>query len=474
MKIPFATTSYQARSLPLAAQQCVNLFAEAAPADARSPVVLYGTPGLLHVGTIGAGPIRLLYEMAGVLYAVSRDQLYRVAADGSGTLLGTLAGRTRTSYRLEAADNGSQLVIVNTGTGSASVYDSRTGVLSAITDGDFWRASSVSYVDGYHIFSRPNSGQWFISDLLEAASFDSLDFATAETYPDQLVRVFVDHREVWLFGDQSTEIWTNTGAASFPFTRLSGTVLERGCGAAGSVAKMDNSVYWLGNDRVIYRAAGYQPQRISTHALEYALASYAVVSDAQAFCYSMEGHSFFCVSFPSAGHTWVYDAASGLWHERESRDDEGRSLGRWRVGSYAKCYGLHLAGDYADNRIYLLDLDEGTEAGLPIRRVATSPPIAAAGSRLSMSRVEIEAETGVGLTVGQGRDPAAMLEWSDDGGRTWSSEHWSTLGAIGAYRRRCRWYRLGQFRERYLRLTIADPVRVAILGASAEMDRGLS
>jgi hypothetical protein len=237
---------------------------------------------------------------------------------------------------------------------------------------------------------------------------------------------------------------------------------------------MDNSVYWLGNDRVFYKAAGYAPVRCSTHALEYALEGYSVVSDAVAFCYSQEGHAFYVVSFPTAGATWVFDAATGQWAERESRDDEGRSLGRWRVGSYAKAYGLHVVGDYASNALYLLDLDIGTEAGIPIRRLAVSPPIAAAGSRLTMSRFELEVETGVGRTTGQGSAPEAMLQWSDDGGRSWSNERWSSMGAVGVYRRRCRWYRLGQFRERYFRLSISDPVKVAVIGASAEMERGLS
>jgi hypothetical protein len=474
MKIPFATNSYKSRSLPLSAQRCLNLFAEQAPQDARSPVILYGSPGLVAWGTIGSGPIRLLYEMAGILYAVSRDQLYRVSSSGVGTLIGTLAGQERTDYPLFAADNGTQLAITNYGTGQASVYDTATALLSPISDPDFPRASSCAYVDGYHVFARRDSGQWFISSLLDASSYDALDFATAETYPDLLVRVFVDHREVWLFGTKSTEIWSNTGAADFPFARISGTVLERGCGAAASVSKMDNSVYWLAEDGVVYRAAGYQPARISTHALEYAIEGYGDVSDAAGFTFTMEGHSFYVLTFPSAPATWIYDAATGLWHERESRDDEGRDLGRWRVSAYAKCYDRHICGDYETGALYTLDLDTGTEAGLAIKRVAVSPALAVGGNRMTCSRIELEMETGVGLTTGQGSLPQAMLEWSDDGGRSWSNEHWSTFGAIGAYRRRARWYRCGQFRERYIRLTISDPVKVAILGATAEMTKGQS
>jgi hypothetical protein len=467
MKIPFATQSYQARSLPLSAQRVVNLFAEAAPQDARSPVVLYGTPGLTLFGTIGTGPIRGLHVMGTTLYAVSGDQLFSVSSSGTGTLLGNLAGRARTSGPVDMADNGRQLVVVNDGRGT--VYDGT--ILEAITDPDFPRASSVSYVDGYFLFTRRDSGQWFISNLLEATAYDALDFATAETYPDNLVRVFTDHREVWLFGVKSIEVWSNTGGADFPFQRISGAVLERGCAAAGSVAKMDNSVFWLGDDGIVYRAAGYQPQRVSTHAIEHAIEGYATLADALAFTYSQEGHSFYVLTFPDAA-TWVYDASTQLWHERESRDSEGRGLARWRVNAYADAYNQHVVGDYQTGQLYTLDLDEPTENGLCIRREAVSAPVAATGQRLKMARLELELETGVGRTTGFGATPQAMIQFSDDGGRTWSNERWATLGRIGQYRRRVRWYRMGQFRERYLRLTLADPVKVALIGATAELDRG--
>jgi len=204
------------------------------------------------------------------------------------------------------------------------------------------------------------------------------------------------------------------------------------------------------------------------------LEHYATVSDAVAFTYSMEGHSFFVISFPSQPATWVFDVATNLWHERRSYDDERRSLDRWRVGTYARCYDRHVVGDYDTNALYTLDLDEGTEAGNALIREAISPPIHADGSRITMSRLEVELETGIGLTTGQGSQPQAMLQWSDDGARTWSNEHWSSMGAIGAYRRRVRWYRLGQFRERYFRLVISDPIKVSILGALAAMTKGES
>jgi hypothetical protein len=165
VKVPFATQSYQSRSLPLSAQRLVNLFAEAAPKDATTQVVLFGTPGLTLWATIGSGPIRALHVMGTVLYAVSGDQVYSVNSAGTGTLLGQLAGTERTGSQVFAADNGTQLVLIN-GDGKGTVYDADAATLSPITDSDFPRASSVSYVDGYFVFTRPNTGQWFISDLL--------------------------------------------------------------------------------------------------------------------------------------------------------------------------------------------------------------------------------------------------------------------------------------------------------------------
>jgi hypothetical protein len=472
VKVPFATQSYQSRSLPLSAQRLVNLFAEAAPKDATTQVCLFGTPGLTLFGTIGSGPIRCLHVMGTVLYCVSGDQVYSVNSAGTGTLLGQLAGVERTNSQVFAADNGTQLVLINSD-GKGTVYDADAATLSPITDSDFPRASSVSYVDGYFVFTRPNTGQWFISDLLEATSYDALDFATAESYPDDLVRVYVDHREVWLFGKKSTEVWTNTGRADFPFERISGAILEKGCAAAGSVARADNSVFWLADDGMIYRAQGYQPQRISTHAIEHAMEGYAQLSDGLAFTYAQEGHSFYVLTFPAEGVTWVYDASTQLWHERESRDGEGRSLGRWRINAYGDAYNQHVVGDYATGKLYTLDLDEATENGIQIRREAVSVSLAAIGARLTMARLEIEMETGVGTTTGDGMNPTALLSWSDDGGRIWSNEKPASLGAIGGYRRRARWYRCGQFRERYLRIVISDPVKVAILAANAEMEQGI-
>jgi Phage stabilisation protein len=460
MRIPLPVRSYRHRSLPISAQRLINLFPETQPADAKTQVALLSTPGLVPWVTVGNGPIRGLHVMDELLFAVSGNTVYQVRSNGNALAVGTV---TIGTSPVQMADNGRQLVIVT----DPQAYVCDGDSVTQITDADFPGASTVDYLDGYHIFTSPLSGQFFISALLDATSYDALDFASAESSPDPLVKVLVDHREVWLLGKHSIELWTNSGGADFPFTRQPGAVLEAGCAAAGSVRKLDNSVYFLGSDGICYRAVGYQPQRISTHALEQAWGTLRTLRDAQAIAYVQDGHSFYCLTLPGAG-TWCYDAATGEWHERQSYGQT-----EWRAAGYAHVYGRRLVGDRSSGAIYELDPEAYAEGTDPQIRTADFPPLHAEGARTFLSRLELDCETGVGLADGQGANPQIALSWSDDGGKTWSNEHWASMGRIGAYRHRVRWYRLGSFRQRVCRISISDPVPVTIAAAYAEIQPGI-
>lgn len=457
MRDVLAINSAQARALPLSAQRLVNLFPEVQAPDAKSKLALFGTPGLATFVTVGTGPIRGLHTMAGLLYAVSGTELYKITAGGVATLLGSVQG---TANVVMDANSAQQLAIVS----DNKTYVATPSTLAEITDPEFAGASSVAMMDNYAVFTQADSARFFISALADATSFDSLDFATAEAAPDNLVRVIADHREVMLFGESTTEIWYNSGASPFPFERVTGAVMERGCAAKLSPAKADNAVFWLGDDKIAYRAHGYTPTRISTHPLEEAWGKYSTVSDAIGFTYSQRGHTFYALTFPTPGVTWVFDVATGLWHERMSGES-----GRWRANGCAVAFGNTYVGDATTGKIYRVDLDTYTEGGETIRRIAQGAPIHAETKRAFMSRVEVEFEAGIGLTTGQGSDPQAMLQWADDGGRTWSSERWAAIGKIGEHRNRARWTRLGSFRERTLRLTVSDPVKVSIIAANVDV-----
>lgn len=467
MKIPFAIQAYQSRTLPLAAQRLVNMFAEKQPEDTKSPAVLYSAHGLKVFGTAGSGAIRGMIVMNSILYIVSGTAFYSMNSSGTATLItGTIAGTGRVSM----AENGTQLIIVN---GTQEYLYTVAGGLTTISDGDWaGAADTVCFLDNYFLFNDAGTrGRFFWSAAGDGSAYDALDFATAEAAPDDCIAVFADHRQLLLFGEHTVEFWSNTGDPDGPFTRQP-EVCEKGCGAKFSIAKCDNSVFWLADDLTVRRMDGYTPLRISTHAIEYAIASYATTNDAYAFNYSSEGHDFYALIFPTAAKAWVYDASTGLWHERETWNTVTGAAGRWRVNAFANAYGKNLVGDFnANGGIYELDLDTYTDNAATMQRIASSPHMHADRQDMFFHSFELDCESGVGLTTGQGSDPQVSLEWSNDGGRTWSNEYWMPLGKIGKYTTRVIWRRLGTGKQRAWRVKVADPVKFNVIEAHVEAEK---
>ena len=468
MKTPILGSAYVARSVNAADNRCVNLFAEIIPEGGKEPAFLNRAPGLKLKVSVGLGPIRGMWEYGGNLYVVSRDKLYKVDSSYAVTTLGTVAG---TSGPVSMADNGTQLFVACNG--PSYIYNAQTGVFAQITDGDFPGAVTVSYLDGYFVFNEPNSQKIWVTALLDGTSVDPLDFASAEGSPDGVVGIIADHREVWVFGTNSVEVWYNSGNADFPLSRIQGAFNELGCAAPYSITKMDNGLFWLGKDArgqgIVYRANGYTGQRISTHAVEWQIQQYANMSDAIGYTYQQDGHSFYVLIFPQANTTWVYDVATQAWHERAGFANG--EFTRHRSNCQAFFQGEVLVGDYQNANVYAFDLDDFSDNGSIqkwLRSWRALPTGANNLKRSAQHSLQLDLETGVGLNLGQGSDPQVMLRWSDDGGHTWSSEHWVSIGKIGEFYRRAIWRRLGmtmKLRDRVYELSGTDPVKIAIVGA---------
>lgn len=468
MNIPFVGPAYTARSTNVDAQRCINLYAEVNAPGAKSVLALYGTPGMLLWATLNSlGPVRGMHVAQGYLYAVAGATLYKVNSAAQVTTVGALL---TSSGKVSMDDNGTQLMLVDGTYGY--IVTLATADFALITDADFPGADVVYFEDGYFIFNVPGTGQFMITALYDGTSVDSLDIATAEGSPDDTVSLIVDHREVWLFGELSTEVWFNSGDSDFPFERMQGAFIEQGCAAKHSPAKLDNSVFWLGKDDkgqgIVWKANGYSPARISTHAIEEAIRGYSDISDAIGFTYEQSGHGFYVLTFPTGNATWVYDASSQLWHERQYRDPNLGTSGRHRANCFAFFAGKRLIGDSQSGKIYEWALDTYTDDSNPILRKRAAQHIHEEENRLRHNALEIDFERGVGLVTGQGSDPQAMLRWSDDGGHTWSNEHWTTIGAIGRTKTRARWPRLGVSRDRVYEVSVTDPVKVVIIGANLD------
>ena len=548
MKSPILGSSYVARSVNAADNRMVNLFPEIIPEGGKEPAFLNRAPGLRLLTNIGDGPIRGMWQFNGFGYAVSGNVLYKLDSLFRPTVLGTVSG---SPGPVSMSDNGTQLFIACNG--PSYIYNSLTNEFKQIDDPDFPGAVTVGYLNGYFVFNEPNSQRLWITELLDGTSIDPLDFASAEGSPDGLVSLLISHREAWLFGTNSVEVWYDSGAADFPLTPVQGAFNEIGCIAAFSVAKLDNGIFWLGADArgrgIVYRASGYTATRISTHAIEWQIQQYADMTDAIAYTYQQDGHAFYVLIFPSANTTWVYDVATSAWHERAAFVNG--SYTRHRSNCQMSFNNEIVVGDHEVGNIYAFDLDVFTDNG-DVQKWLRSWRALPTGTndlkRTAQHSLQLDAETGAidsnvttpvvpidvsnpnddlltesgdflawEYVVGQlnevlltesgddlvqedggqivlavvpvteigGKilveksqltataiDPQVMLRWSDDGGHTWSNDHWRSMGRTGTYGTRVIWRRLGmtlKLRDRVYEVSGTDQTKIAIMGAELIM-----
>lgn len=448
------------KSLNVTAQERLNCYIEVQPGDDRSKVAIYGTPGLTLFTSFGDTPIRGEYPRGDFVYVVHRGTFYEINNAGVKTARGTIG---TTSGRVYMADNGTQLMLTDGVLGY--IYNFNTLVFVQITDVDFPGAATVTWQDSYFIVNQPNSQRFYISAINDGLTWDALDFASAESNPDNIVAVASDNSNLYLFGAVSTEFWTNTGAADFPFARISGGATEWGCAAVNSIVKYDNSLAFLAKNRmgqvIVARMNGYLPQRISTPELEYIINNYSTVADATSFAYMLGGHPMLQISFPTGGESWLYDGLSQCWSKLQSN-----GLTRHRAEIGCNYINKILVTDYANGNMYRLDQLAFTDNGDPIAMELISRHIAQEDIRITIDSIQLDMETGIGLAVGQGANPQIMMSVSKDGGHTFGTEQWVTIGAIGNYKTRAIWRRQGQARDWTFKFRITDPIKRVIFGSS--------
>lgn len=473
----FIGGSSTTRSRVFDAQETINLYPEqSGSGTSKNIAMLIGTPGLALWKLLEGGGIRGMLRFSPTLaIVVAGANVYRVTSLGVATLLGTTFPRT-TPVSMDS--NGVQVMLVTGPEGY--VIDPVLGTFSQITDPAFRGADRVVFVDGYFAFNAPGTDEYQIT-ALNSTSLDALDIGTAEGSPDALVTVATNSRDLWLLGETSTELAQNTGNIDFPFERIQGVFIEHGCAAKYSVAKaMDptgaSRLFWLAADErgqgIVVASGGYQVGRISTHAVEYSLGRLARIDDAIGFTYQQEGHTFYVLTLPTGNVTWVYDLGTQLWHKRAWRSPLTGNLNRHRANCVMAFAGQILVGDFELPRVYRWSLDVFDDAGDPLPAIRQAPHVAREDGRwLIYDRFWLDMETGVGLVSGQGSDPMVLLEWSDDGGATFTGQRLLPAGKLGERKRRAIARRLGKSRDRVFRVTITDPIPRYLVNADVETRR---
>lgn len=467
MKTPILGQSYTAISRNAACSRMVNLFIEFVPDGGKEPGFLQRAPGMRLLATIGTGPIRGTWQYGNYGYVVSGQYLYRVDSTWNYLQIGQVAG----SGPVSMADNGTQLFIACNPEGF--IYNVATNVFQQITDPDFPGAVTVGYLDGYFVFTQPDTQLVWVTSLLDGTAIDPLEFASATGAPDNLVAVVVDHKEAWLLGVKSAEVWYDSADIDFPLSPVQGAFIEIGCMAPYSAVKLDNSIFWLGSDKqgdgIVFRSVGYQAKRISTPAVEWQLQQYDNLSEAIAYSYQKNGHIFYVLIIPGQSTSWVYDVTTEAWHERAGFQDG--AFTRHRSNCAMNFNREIVVGDFENGNIYALDHDVCTDNGSTQKWLRSWRALAPGKNTLQRAThhsLQLDCETGVGVVSGQGNDPKVFLRWSDDAGWNWSSEHWRSMGKIGEKFTRVIWRRLGstdKLRDRVYEISGTDPVKVIISGA---------
>lgn len=467
--LPLAAQSYKHDALQFSSQRLINQFLETAPpsGETRSKYIIRGTPGSTAFVNIDSGPIRAMKPIGDRLFVISNNNLYTVNSVGVATNRGTLM---ISQPYIDIIQNNTQALIAAGTTGY--YYTLASDTLTQISDGDFPGASSALFIDGYGLIVKPVSAQSNLSALNDFSSWDALAFTTEATVQQNILSVRDDRKEFWMFGQKAIVPYFRTGSGVYPFARVTQAVMDMGCVAQWSVAASDNSYFWLGQRTqeggyAVWRATGYTPQRISTHAIEGQIESFpqAIIAGAIAFTYMMNGHLIYVLNFLDYG-TFCCDSATGLWHEWL------RYGQAWSTYTHHAVFnGQHIVGG-ADGKLYTLSPSVYVDGAFPIQRRMVTPVYDVGGGPLRISRVELEMEAGVGLTLGQGADPQVMLRVSKDGGMTYGNEYWRTLGRVGTYNTRAIWRNLGRAHDWCLDIQMTDPVQYAVFGANAYSHAG--
>ncbi len=468
--IEFGHTSDPDKSGFASRQRLLNGYAEALGQTAKSPLPVYATPGTSRFdkGVSGlTGPCRgMLYVYGKGLYVVAGNSAALFDDNGDATAVtGSIPGA---SMVIMAANQQTppKIGIVSVTEGVYSVLDTSTNAVTQPNISTLPTPNSVTFLDGYLVFSIPD-GRIFQTNLNDALTVNALAFATASSRPDGLRRIVTHRGALIALGESSLEIWEDAGTTPFAFAPIRADI-DIGCVAEQTVASVAGSLLWVDQNGMVRQLTASEPVRISTHALERAISN-LTWDERRALrgVYThFNGHDFYAVTSPY--WTWELDLATGLWHERASG-----GLSNWFAQGFESFNGKVVIGSSQDASLHVLDDSSQTESGNPYLFLAQSAPVHAFPKGLIIDQLDVDIIPGVGIT-GAGADaanPTLMLDWSDDGGATWSGGRIASLGQVGQRFAVASFHQLGATLRagRTFRLSSSSSVMRGILNADARV-----
>jgi hypothetical protein len=393
-----------------------NMLVEPSPIEEKG-FFLLSRPPLVEDEELGAGPVWGLFQQDGLFggdrFVVSGENLYR-----DGDLIDALPGTGAVQF--EGSDD--ELVILRVSTGITYSYDGLT--LEAIVTPDDFLVSWIAYRNKLHLFGKAGTGVFYWSDTGDARVINALDYAEAESEPDQLYDGIVSGDNLYLLGATSIEVWVRTGNADLPFRPVTQRNYSVGVMGTNCAEEFDNAIHLIGSDGAIYRLAEVA-SRISDHGMEERIVA---STTHRMFSFKWQGHLLMCIRLDDG--TWALDLASSQWSRLLTYGSDN-----WRAYCAINIGETPYFGDDQSGVIWGFGGEGDTDCGLEV-----FPRVWTGGAPLkgpaTVFNVIVEHNAGATpIETGQGSEPYLEMRFSRDSGRTFSIWRGTRLGAKGQYRR---------------------------------------
>lgn len=463
--ITFGFQSNKARNGHDGVTQLINCFPEILGDEGKTKVAIYGDPGFkAFANEAGSAVTRGLLKLDNILLWVVGTQLFEVQEDGSSTAVGGIGDTGKVSMSRNKKAETPQVTITTQG-GLRFIYEN--GAVETLSDPDLPPPNANVFFNGRTVFSTP-SGRLAYSEINDSSTIGALSFVTAEARPDGLVGEIVVGDELFAMGSKTIQVFKTTTNVDSPIAPLDGAPIARGCLAGGTVKEFDQSFAFVGNDGIVYRMNGYTPGRISNHYVERLIKAEPDKASLSADVFSLEGHEYYILS--GTNFTVKYDANTQRWNDKKSA-----GLTRWRGQCIEEFAGKWIVGDHLNGRLYEIDENTFDENGADMVWEIIGRPQHDFPDAVIWDALYLDFLTGVGLNSSDEHDadPIVSLQYSDDGGRTWSNIRTASLGKIGEHNVTVAFYSLGEASRigRVFKISVSAHVVRGFLGAAADLER---
>jgi hypothetical protein len=470
--IPFPLSSSPGATPQEGAGRLINCYAEplgkVVESDKKTapPAVVWRKcPGLALFAASSQSGHRGSILVDNTLYAAWSGKVSRFDSTGAESVLtGSLTGTEKVFW---ARNNKStpDVVCVAPGTGAFTVT---TASVSSFADIDVGAPNSVSFMDGYFIFTY-GDGTLQASGLNDV-TINTLDKTKEQSKTGGLTRGLAFNGQHYAMGPTFGAVYTNTAnPVGYPFTRS--YVLQRGLlspyAIAGHEDGFGSSLIWVADDNSVVQADSTpNPLKISPPDLDRLIAAVVNKSTLEAFVYIAQGHPKWVLKCPA--WCWEFDLGSKKWNERASYLSP-----TWRAVASCYAFGKWIVGDAALGRLLYVSDTAYDEYGSPLVFQIESGPVQGFPARTRVARADFNFVTGVGNALGSDptdTDPQVGITWTQNLGVTWGNEVIRPLGRQ-ATPSRVMVLRTGMTgnQGRRWRLKASANIKIEFLGGSQEM-----